>query len=64
MTARCSFASISLIRSDACPFVFVSTTLNGGPLDGTNVTHRLQRLLESAKLPTMRFHDLRMAAPR
>jgi integrase len=38
-----------------------STTI-GTPLDGTNVTHRLQRLLAEAGLPRMRFHDLRHAA--
>ena len=33
----------------------------GTPLDGPNVTHRLQRLLHDAELPRMRFHDLRHA---
>jgi integrase len=31
----------------------------GTPLNGSNVTHRLQRILESANLPRQRFHDLR-----
>ncbi|MHB1414616.1 MAG: site-specific integrase, partial [Chloroflexota bacterium] len=37
--------------------VFTSTI--GTPLDGTNVTHILHRLLEEAGLPRIRFHDLR-----
>ncbi|HEV2128788.1 MAG TPA: site-specific integrase, partial [Thermomicrobiales bacterium] len=37
--------------------VFVTTV--GTPLDGTEVTHRLHRLLEGAGLPQKRFHDLR-----
>jgi integrase len=40
--------------------VFTSTI--GTPLDGTNVTHRLQRLLGEAGLPRLRFHDLRHTA--
>lgn len=40
-------------------FVFTSTI--GTPLDGSTVTHRFQRLLESAGLPRQRFHDLRHA---
>lgn len=39
----------------------VFTTSIGSPLDGPNVTHRLQRLLDEASLPRMRFHDLRHA---
>ena len=39
------------------PFVFASAT--GGPLDGTNVTHRFQARLREGGLPRMRFHDLR-----
>ena len=31
----------------------------GTPLDGTNVAHRLQALLQAAGLPRKRFHDLR-----
>jgi len=41
-------------------FVFTSTI--GTPLDGSNVTHRLQRLLREACLPKQRFHDLRHSA--
>lgn len=41
-------------------FVFTSTI--GTPLDGSNVTHRLQRLLRDAGLPKQRFHDLRHSA--
>ncbi len=37
--------------------VFASTV--GTPLDGHNVTHRLQKHLERAGLPRQRFHDLR-----
>jgi integrase len=37
--------------------VFTSTT--GTPLEPSNVTHRLQRLLAEAGLPRQRFHDLR-----
>ena len=39
----------------------VFTSSIGTPLDGPNVTHRLQRLLAAAELPRMRFHDLRHA---
>ncbi len=35
------------------------TTRHGGPLDGTNVTHRFQDLLAEHGLPRRRFHDLR-----
>ena len=31
----------------------------GTPLDGSNVTHRLQKILAGAGLPRQRFHDLR-----
>jgi integrase len=41
---------------------FVFTSSVGTPLDGTNVTHRLQQLLAAAGLPRMRFHDLRHGA--
>lgn len=41
-------------------FVFTSTI--GTPLNGSNVTHRFQMLLEAAGLPRQRFHDLRHAA--
>jgi integrase len=37
--------------------VFPSTL--GTPLDGSNVTHRLQAALAAADLPRQRFHDLR-----
>lgn len=39
------------------PLVF--TALDGGPLSGTFVTHRLGDLLEAAGLPKLRTHDLR-----
>lgn len=39
----------------------VFTSSLGTPLDGPNVTHRLQTLLAAAGLPRMRFHDLRHA---
>ena len=39
----------------------VFTTSIGTPLDGPNVTQRLQRLLSAAGPPKMRFHDLRDA---
>ena len=38
---------------------FVFTTNVGTPLPGPTVTHRFQRALKAAKLPHMRFHDLR-----
>ncbi len=38
---------------------YVFATSIGTPLDGTNVTHRLQALLAGAGLPRQRFHDLR-----
>lgn len=37
----------------------VFTTSKGGPLDPTNLTRRFRRLLHSAGLRTIRFHDLR-----
>jgi len=39
----------------------VFTTSIGAPLDGSNVTHRMQRILEREGLRRMRFHDLRHA---
>jgi integrase len=38
---------------------FVFTTSLGTPLDGPTVTHRFQKALGHAKLPHIRFHDLR-----
>lgn len=38
---------------------YVFPSQKGGPLDGTNVTHRFQRFLRAVGLPHMRFHDLR-----
>jgi integrase len=38
---------------------FLFTTTVGTPLDGPTVTHRFQKALKMAKLPHMRFHDLR-----
>jgi integrase len=35
------------------------TTAMGRPLDGMNVTHRFQKLLDRAGLARRRFHDLR-----
>ena len=40
---------------------YVFTTRIGTPLDGSNVTHRLQATLAAAGLPRQRFHDLRHA---
>ncbi|MEA2512758.1 MAG: hypothetical protein QOJ59_2245 [Thermomicrobiales bacterium] len=40
-------------------FNLVFPSSRGTPLDGSNVTHRLQRLLEESRLPRQRFHDLR-----
>ncbi|KAF0208575.1 MAG: integrase family protein [bacterium] len=37
----------------------VFTTTKGTPFDGSTVLHRLQSILEEAKLPRYRFHDLR-----
>lgn len=37
--------------------VFTSTV--GTPLDGSNVTHRFQKILERVGLPRIAFHDLR-----
>jgi integrase len=39
----------------------VFTSSLGAAIDGSNVTHRLHRLLADAGLPQMRFHDLRHA---
>ena len=44
-------------RSQESGVVFTSTI--GTPLDGRNVTRRLQRLLEEAGLPRQTFHELR-----
>ena len=38
------------------------TSSIGTPLDGPNVTHQFQRLLQASGLPRMRFHDLRHSA--
>lgn len=38
------------------------TSKFGTPLDGPNVTHQFQKLLEVSGLPKMRFHDLRHCA--
>jgi integrase len=38
------------------------TSTIGTPLDGPNVTHQFQRLLQVSGLPKMRFHDLRHSA--
>jgi integrase len=38
------------------------TSRLGTPLDGPNVTHQFQRLLQLSSLPKMRFHDLRHSA--
>ena len=35
------------------------TRPDGGPLDGTVVTHQIHRLLDRGRLPQRRFHDLR-----
>jgi integrase len=40
---------------------YVFTTTIGTPLDGSNVTHRLQRIMATGGLPRQRFHDLRHA---
>ena len=40
----------------------VFVTRSGRPLNGTNVTHTLQRHLAEAGLPRIRFHDLRHGA--
>ncbi|TXS27973.1 site-specific integrase [Streptomyces sp. gb1(2016)] len=37
----------------------IFTTPKGKPLDPTNLTRRFRRLLHSAELRTIRFHDLR-----
>ena len=38
------------------------TSQFGTPLDGPNVTHQFQKLLQVSGLPKMRFHDLRHCA--
>lgn len=38
---------------------YVFPNQRGGPLDGTNVTHRFQRFCKAVGLPRIRFHDLR-----
>ena len=38
---------------------YVFPNQRGGPLDGTNVTHRFQRFCRVVGLPRIRFHDLR-----
>lgn len=44
---------------DSNPMNLVFTRPDGGPLDGTVVTHQFHRLLDQAGLPQRRFHDLR-----
>jgi integrase len=39
----------------------VFTSAVGSPLDGRNVTHELQAVLQRAGPPRQRFHDLRHA---
>lgn len=46
-------------RPDSNGFGLVFTRPDGGPLDGTVVTHQFHRLLNKAGLPQRRFHDLR-----
>ena len=41
------------------PLDLIFTRENGGPLDGTVVTHQFHRLLDQAHLDQRRFHDLR-----
>jgi integrase len=41
------------------PLDLVFTRPDGGPLDGTVVTHQFHRLLDRVGLPQRRFHDLR-----
>jgi integrase len=41
---------------------YVFTSSIGTPLEPSNVSHRLHTLLEAAKLPHQRFHDLRHCA--
>lgn len=41
------------------PFGLVFTGAHGLPLDGNALTKRFQALLKAAKLPRLRFHDLR-----
>ena len=38
---------------------YVFTTSSGGPLDARNVQRSFRRIVRKAKLPRMRFHDLR-----
>lgn len=38
---------------------YVFPSRSGGPLDGSNVTHRFQAFLRRLGLPRIRFHDLR-----
>ena len=45
------------VRSNELDLVF--TRPDGGPLDGTVVSHQFHRLLDRAGLPQRRFHDLR-----
>jgi integrase len=47
----------SSVRWQDWGLVFASSV--GTPLDASNVTHRLQRVLADAGLPRQRFHDLR-----
>jgi len=46
-------------NSGANVFDLVFTREDGGPLDGTVVTHQFHRLLDQAGLRQRRFHDLR-----
>jgi integrase len=40
----------------------IFTTRNGGPLEANNTIRRFHAVLEDAKLPAIRFHDLRHGA--
>ncbi len=59
VTALRQHRRAQIVRS-SWRLVFV--TRNGQPLNGTNVTHTLQRHLARAGLPRIRFHDLRHGA--
>lgn len=55
------FASAAARYFESRPGLPLTTGL-GTPLDGRPVTKRFQKLLEDAKIPRHRFHDLRHTA--
>jgi len=52
-------AELGRLGGERNPLDLIFTREDGGPLDGTVVTHQFHRLLGQAHLDQRRFHDLR-----